>query len=126
MIRKYLKEKRQEKDAAAQGSGDRESEVDDNSLTETDEEKNESASVRLLRHLRNKFIERSLVGSITITRVSGITTSSISCDVPETADECAVEGDIEENPADVKALRSMDALIKNVLKRSKGNIMPSR
>jgi hypothetical protein len=60
------------------------------------------------------------VGSITITRVSGITSSSISCDVSDTASECTTET-IEENPADVKALRSMDTLIKNVLSRSKGN-----
>jgi hypothetical protein len=59
------------------------------------------------------------VGSITITRVSGITSSSISCDVSDTASECTAET-IEENPADVKAPRSMDALIKNVLSRSKG------
>ena len=123
LINKFLKKREDEKRAAAEASSrpTEESELEETgSVSEdNDDSKNEEATVRLLRTLRNKFTERNLVGSITLTRVAGITSSSVNCDVGEQSDELAVDP-IDENPSDVKALQAMDRLIKNVLSRSKG------
>ena len=68
--------------------------MDDNSSVSSDDENvaNETAAQKILRAARNKYIERGITGTISLTRQRGIVTHSLSCevseeDLPEKADD---------------------------------------
>lgn len=68
--------------------------IDDSSSVSSDDENvtNETAAQKILRAARNKYIERGITGTISLTRQRGIVTHSLSCevseeDLPERADD---------------------------------------
>lgn len=97
--------------------------ADEDELESTDEEetKKDNAVGKLLNGIRNKMIERGLVGDISINRLNGVLLTSASCDV-HAADApmnlSSLCDEHEMSPSDVKALNMSDAAFKNLVKRS--------
>lgn len=88
------------------------------SANEEETKKEERTVGRLLNGIRNKMVERGLVGNISINRQSGVFLSNAACHV-HACDVAATLGDENEmSPSDVKALNMADGVFKNLMKRS--------
>jgi hypothetical protein len=88
--------------------------VDDNT------NKQETVIAKLVRNARNRFIAKQLEGTISISRLTGIFTSDVSCNVTADSLEASKEDDDDNLGYQAKeALNAMDGLIAVLLHRSK-------
>jgi hypothetical protein len=94
---------------------------DTSSVCSSDEEvKDETSAQKLLNAARNKFIERRITGTITLSRLHGIVTHSLACEVTEDDIPQAVDEDLGDlGRLDKKMISVFDALINRLEKASK-------
>lgn len=95
--------------------------MDDPDISQQDESHDdlmskEHSMAKLIRAARNKYIERGLVGTITISRLSGVVTTEAECEV--SADDLHDEESEEYSMYDKKAIDLMEVVIKNLEQRS--------
>jgi hypothetical protein len=74
---------------------------------------------RLINHLRNKFLSMKLEGSISISRLVGISTSAVACQI--NADDQLVHSSYVDvfDDRSLNMMRIFDGLISNLVERSK-------